>query len=361
MGWNLGEFPRGLAHSFVRWAGDIISMIVWLGRQAFNVVSYCAAKNKAHKKALASHKPRIRTITAAEPMFIPVDKNTIRKVSLDDVIGLGDAKEEINEMAIKPVDFADKAKQLNIVEGGGIILVGPKGNGKSLLAIATANSLLAAAAANGVDMVVFEITAADIIRRSQAACANRVRELFRTVRMFERVVLIINEFDGLTNEKSPIQRSFNTQFLNETDGFLEISRNNKMLMMIGTSNSPKLIPDAVNRPGRINKMIFVGLPDMDARKSILIKAMEDVSVSDDIDYERIASETRLFSCADLVNELVQAARRHDGYARSVKLPKNQVHPVCMADFTAALAKTKPSTTAEELAIWYPDGRLEKLT
>lgn len=346
IGREVGNFFWGLTFSTVR---HVAAIAVWGGRGIASGVS-TILEHRARKGAARQKAGKV-IVATQETTFTPLDKNTIQRVRFNDVVGLGTAKEEVIIRALTLLKHRNKARLLKIVEGGGILLVGPPGNGKSMLAKAVANE---------VDMVVFEITTADIIRKSQEASVRRVQELFRVVRLYERVGIIVNEIEGFLRESnSEIQKSVNSQFLNETDGFLGRNSSNSMLLMVGTSNKPEIMRTAVKRPGRFDEVIFVGLPDFDARREILMKSMNGVPTSDDIDYGLLAKRTRLFSGADLVKGLVQKARRAT-LLRSTDLAKNQVRPVCVRDFLVALQDSKPSVSEKDLLKWYPDG-LESLT
>ncbi len=337
-GRGLADFAMSLLFTT---AEHIVDFIIWGCKRT------ASAMRSRKKKAPAKSK----MVAANEPMFRPVNKSEIQRVRFSDVVGLNKPKQEIKIRALTPLQHRDKARLLKIVEGGGILLVGPPGNGKSMLAKAVANE---------VSMVVFEITTADIIRKSQEASVKCVRELFRVVRRYKRVVIIINEIEGFLRESnSEIQKSVNSQFLNETDGFLGRNGNNNMLMMVGTSNKPEIMRAALKRPGRFDEVIFVGLPLIHERQEILVKSMNGVPTTDDIDYDLLAERTRLFSGADLVKGLAQKARRA-ALLRSTHLARNQVRPVCMQDFLVALQDSRPSVSLKDLDKWYPDG-LDSLT
>lgn len=339
-GRGLADFAMSLLFTT---AEHIVDFGIWgCKRTASGISAMRSRKKKAPAKSIAA---------AAQPMFRPVNKSDIQKVRFSDVVGLDKPKHEIEIRALTPLEHRDKVRLLKIVEGGGILLVGPPGNGKSMLAKAVANEA---------NMVVFEITTVDIIRNSQEASVRRVQELFRTVRRYKRVVIIINEIEGFLRESnSEIQKSVNSQFLNETSGFLGKNGCNNMLLMVGTSNIPEIMRAALKRPGRFDEVIFVGLPLIHERRETLVKSMDGVPTADDIDYDLLAERTRLFSGADLVDGLAQKAKR-EALLRSTDLAKNKVMPVCMDDFLVALQDSRPSVSLKDLDKWYPGG-LDSLT
>jgi SpoVK/Ycf46/Vps4 family AAA+-type ATPase len=345
-GRGVGDFIMSLLFSV---SEHIVDAGIRCTKRAGSGIAAMHRKRSQNKAAQKSRSPIL--LAAAQSMFTPVDKSKIQKVRFNDVVGLAGAKKEIRIRAMTPLQHMDKARLLKIVEGGGVLLVGPPGNGKSMLAKAVANEA---------NMTVFEITAADILKSSQEASVKRVQELFRTVRRYKRVVIIINEIGGfLRKSNSNIQQSVNSQFLNETSGFLGENGSDNVLLMVGTSNIPEIMRAALKRTGRFDEVIFVGLPLIDERRNILVNSMDGVPAADDIDFDLLAERTRLFSGADLADGLVQKAKR-EALLRSTGLPKGQVMPVCIQDFMTALEGSGPSVSDEDLTKWYPNG-LDALT
>lgn len=351
-GYNAADLLSGAAVAIVRngFSVGVYCANSILREVSFDVSSTISTIWNRRETSSMQNEGRV-AVVQNEPIFKPVDKRIIQRVTFRDVVGLNTPKQEVMARVITPLLHQDKARVLKIVEGGGLLLVGPPGNGKSMLAKAVANEI---------NMAVFEITTADIIKRSQENSVKRVRELFRIARSFERVVIIINEIEGIIRESnSPINQAVDTQFMNETDGFLNANEKNKMVMLFGTSNKPEVMRAAAKRTGRFDEVIFVGVPYIHARKRILEKAMSGVPASDDINYEYLASQTRLFSCSDLSKGLVQKAKRVT-LLRSTGLCKNEVNPVCMQDFLTALKESRPSVSRKDLFKWYPAG-LESIT
>jgi len=359
----VADFIGGLLFSFAESFVDFLTRsVIKGGRGLLSLVSrirswYRQRKETDHMTRKLCAAPGTVQVVQNEPAFRPVDRTIIQTVRFRDIIGLTGPKNEISR-AMLPAVYREKAGMLKIVAGGGILLVGPGGNGKSLLAKATANEV-------GDDVAVFEVTPADIIRRTQQDSLDRVRELFRVVRGYPQVVIVINEVEGIVRESSsPIIQAVNAQLLTETSGFLgESERTNRMLLLIAMTNKPELMRPEAKRTGRFGGQIFVGLPGLEDRRELFERSMRDVPSTGEINYSALAAKTRFCSCADIADERggVVAKAKRVALQRSTVLKGNAVSPVCMLDFTEVLFDFRPSIPVADLRRWYPDGQLGQLT
>jgi len=339
-----GDFTGALLFSFSEHAADLL--LSW-GKKACLGIS--AAVRKCRQRSTASsagiRSKSAKSASVEEPLFKPIPKSDIQKVDFEQIAGLDEPKKIITQLAMDPLRYKSKYAVLDIKEGGGILLVGPPGNGKSYLI---------KAAANMAGMVVFEITPVDIIKANQSASLIRITELFNTVRSYPRVLIALNEFEGIARKSSSsIISTVNSQLLIETSGFLA-DKDKGTLLMIGTSNVPEIMRSALLRSGRF-QVVFVGVPEFNARRQILVNSLKSLRspVLNDIDYDSIADRTRLFSGADLVDGLIEKAKLNT-LERSKDLPGNHVYPVSMVDFEVALAGMKPSIGEQGLSKWYDD-------
>ena len=226
-------------------------------------------------------------------------KNEI-KVTFRDVAGLREEKEELEEI----VDFLKDPKkyiQVGARIPKGVLLEGPPGTGKTLLAKAVAGEA-------GVPF--FSISGSDFVEMFVGVGASRVRDLFQDAKKNAPCIIFIDEIDavarrrgsGLGGGHDEREQTLN-QMLVEMDGF----EGNEGIIVIAATNRPDVLDPALLRPGRFDRQVVVGLPDVRGREQILKVHMRRVPLAPDIDAAIIARGTPGFSGADLANLVNEAA------------------------------------------------------
>ncbi|MBS3952018.1 MAG: ATP-dependent zinc metalloprotease FtsH [Methylomicrobium sp.] len=228
-----------------------------------------------------------------------LEENQI-KVTFADVAGCDEAKEEVKEM----VDFLkDPAKYQKL--GGkiprGALMVGPPGTGKTLLARAIAGEA---------KVPFFSISGSDFVEMFVGVGASRVRDMFEQAKKHAPCIIFIDEIDavgrqrgaGLGGGHDEREQTLN-QLLVEMDGF----EGNEGIIVIAATNRPDVLDKALLRPGRFDRQVTVGLPDVKGREQILNVHMKKVPASDDVKVRYIAQGTPGFSGADLANLVNEAA------------------------------------------------------
>ena len=224
-------------------------------------------------------------------------KNQIR---FKDVAGLKEEKEELEEV----VDFLrDPKKYLNMGARipKGILLVGPPGTGKTLLAKAVAGEA-------GVPF--FTISGSDFVELFVGVGASRVRDLFGTAKQNAPCIIFIDEIDavarirgsGLGGGHDEREQTLN-QILVEMDGFTV----NQGIIVMAATNRADILDPAILRPGRFDRKVAVGKPDVKGREEILRVHARRKKVGEDVDFKKIAKTTAGFTGADLENLLNEAA------------------------------------------------------
>ena len=214
-------------------------------------------------------------------------------VRLSDVAGMEEVKEQIRLRLIEPMRDSDMARHYGIKTGGGMLLYGPPGTGKTFLACAIAGEL---------DLPFYLVTAADIFGKYVGESERNVKKLFRDIRKNDLSVVFIDELETLFPNRSSgdvheTTRKVISLLLQELDGM--DSTKNPMLL-IGATNVPWMVDEAFLRPGRFDTRLFVGLPDLAARRHIVFSSLDkgEVSYVEDLpDY--IAERTKNYSGADL--------------------------------------------------------------
>ena len=223
-----------------------------------------------------------------------------KKVTFKDVAGLKEEKEELEEI----VDFLKNPAKYNGIGARipkGVILTGPPGTGKTLLAKAVAGEA-------GVPF--FSISGSDFVEMFVGVGASRVRDLFTQAKKNAPCIIFIDEIDavgrqrgaGLGGGHDEREQTLN-QLLVEMDGFGA----NEGIITIAATNRPDILDPALLRPGRFDRQVIVGRPDLRGREAILKVHARNKPLADDVDLKIIAKKTPGFTGADLSNLLNEAA------------------------------------------------------
>ncbi len=223
-----------------------------------------------------------------------------KKTTFDDVAGADEEKEELEEI----VEFLKSPKKYNALGARipkGVLLVGPPGTGKTLLAKAVAGEA-------GVPF--FSISGSDFVEMFVGVGASRVRDLFETAKKNSPCIIFIVEIDpvgrqrgsGLGGGHDEREQTLN-QLLVEMDGFGA----NEGVIMIAATNRADILDPALLRPGRFDRQVMVGYPDINGREAILKVHSREKPLSPDVDLKTIAKSTAGFTGADLANLLNEAA------------------------------------------------------
>jgi cell division protease FtsH len=222
------------------------------------------------------------------------------KVTFADVAGVEEAKEEVKEL----VDFLRDPGKFQKLGGKipqGVLLVGPPGTGKTLLARAVAGEA---------KVPFFTISGSDFVEMFVGVGASRVRDMFEQAKKQAPCIIFIDEIDavgrhrgaGLGGGHDEREQTLN-QLLVEMDGF----QGNEGVIVIAATNRPDVLDPALLRPGRFDRQVMVGLPDVRGREQILRVHMRRVPLSDNVEPAIIARSTPGFSGADLANIVNEAA------------------------------------------------------
>ena len=223
-----------------------------------------------------------------------------KKTTFNDVAGADEEKEELEEI----VEFLKKPEKYNTLGARipkGVLLVGPPGTGKTLLAKAVAGEA-------GVPF--FSISGSDFVEMFVGVGASRVRDLFETAKKNSPCIIFIDEIDavgrqrgtGLGGGHDEREQTLN-QLLVEMDGFGA----NEGVIMIAATNRPDILDPALLRPGRFDRQVMVGYPDIAGREAILRVHSREKPLSPDVKLRNVAKQTAGFTGADLENLLNEAA------------------------------------------------------
>ena len=223
------------------------------------------------------------------------------KITFDDVAGIDEAKEEVAEI----IEFLKHPKKFQKIGGRiprGILLVGPPGCGKTLLAKAIAGQA---------NVPFFSISGSDFVEMFVGVGASRVRDLFKSAKENSPCIIFLDEIDAIGKKRGPgfvsgghdeREQTLNA-ILVEMDGF---DTNDQVIVMAAT-NRGDILDKALTRPGRFDRQVYIPLPDVKGRTEILKIHSRKIRMGPDVELERLARGTPMYSGADLEAIINEAA------------------------------------------------------
>ena len=263
------------------------------------------------------------------------------RVTFDDVAGIDEAREELQEI----VDFLKDPGKFSKLGGKipkGALLVGSPGTGKTLLARAIAGEA---------NVPFFTISGSDFVEMFVGVGASRVRDMFEQAKKSAPCIVFIDEIDavgrhrgaGLGNGNDEREQTLN-QLLVEMDGF----EANEGIIIIAATNRPDVLDPALLRPGRFDRQVVVPRPDIEGREKILSVHMKKVPLAPDVDARVIARGTPGFSGADLANLVNEAA---------LMAARKGKRLVAMAEFEEAKDKVMMGTERKSMVMTEDEKRM----
>ncbi|AGN02101.1 proteasome-activating nucleotidase [Salinarchaeum sp. Harcht-Bsk1] len=269
--------------------------------------------------------------TDARAQAMEVDASP--QVSYADIGGIDEQVREVREAVEQPLENPEQFHEVGIEPPSGVLLHGPPGTGKTMLAKAVANET---------DATFIKMAGSELVRKFIGEGSRLVRDLFELASEREPAVIFIDEIDAIaakrteskTSGDAEVQRTM-MQLLSEMDGFEERGE----IRIMAATNRFDMLDRAILRPGRFDRLIEVPEPEAEGREKILEIHTRDMNVADDVDFATLAAETEGFSGADinsLTTEAGMFAIRDD---RTV---------VREQDFHDALQKLQDSTTTDAI-------------
>src|SRR5437879_8499325 len=272
------------------------------------------------------------TPTAMREVYIEVPS-----VNWADVGGLTEVKQELQEAVEWPIKKPEVFKRVGIRPPKGILLFGPPGCGKTMLARAVATE----SEANFIS-----IKGPEVFSKWVGESEKAIREVFRRGRTAAPSIVFFDELDSVASRRGTASGDGDaserviSQLLTEMDGIESLVN----VVVIGASNRPDMIDPAILRPGRFDRLIFVPAPDHATRLQILKIHTRAMPLANDVDVDQITRQSAGYSGADL-----EAVCREAGL---ISLRRDiETNSVTMADFRFALERVKPSMTAD-MENWY---------
>ncbi|MDR0334296.1 MAG: CDC48 family AAA ATPase [Methanomassiliicoccaceae archaeon] len=333
--------------------GDIISLSLMGNRIDFAVTSFTPAADAVimtpETVVKISDKPSNKT-------------GDIPKVSYEDIGGLGDEVRKVREMIELPLKHPELFKRLGVEAPKGVLLHGPPGTGKTMLAKAVAGET----SSNFVS-----IGGPAIMSKFYGESEERLREIFKDAEENAPSIIFIDEIDSIAPKRDEVsgeqERRIVAQLLALMDGLEARGK----VVVIGATNRPNALDEALRRPGRFDREIEISIPNRDGRLEILQIHTRGMPLTDDVDLERLADLTHGYAGADLsalTKEAAMAALRRllpDLDLEDDEIPFETLNRINVnkEDFNVALREMQPSTMREVLiekprVYWDDIGALE---
>ena len=266
-------------------------------------------------------------------------------VKWDDIGGLNNVKEELKEAVEWPLKYSDVFTQLNATPPKGLLLYGPPGTGKTLLAKAVANE----SQANFIS-----VKGPELLNKYVGESEKAVREVFRKARQASPCIIFFDEIDsvapvrGSSAGDSQVTERVISQFLTELDGLEEL----RNVVVIAATNRPDIIDQALLRPGRFDRLLYVPPPDLEARKQIFRIRTKKTPLDEDVELDDLARKTEGYTGADIASvcntAMMSALRELIGKAKDAEDAKKKAKGLKVAGkhFDEALQKIKPISSQE---------------
>ena len=277
----------------------------------------------------------------------PAANGDVPKVSYDDIGGLGDAVRKIREMVELPLRHPELFKRLGVEAPKGVLLHGPPGTGKTMLAKAVAGET----SSNFIS-----IGGPEIVSKFYGESEGKLREIFKEAEENSPSIIFIDEIDSIAPKRDEVsgeeERRIVAQLLSLMDGLNSRGK----VVVIGATNRPNAIDEALRRPGRFDREIEIGIPDRDGRFEILQIHTRGMPLADDVDLNWLADKTHGYAGADisaLTKEAAMAALRRvlpDVDLEAEEIPREVLNNISVtkSDFKNALKDMQPSTMREVL-------------
>lgn len=259
-------------------------------------------------------------------------------IGFTDIGGLEDVKEEIRKAIIYPFTHKELYQMYGQKAGEGILLYGPPGCGKTMMAKAAAKEC-------GAEFI--SVKTSTIVSKWVGASEKNIKQIFDIARQGKRSIIFFDEIDSIATRRSESEdyaKRVVNELLAQMDGVDTASDD---LLVLAATNEPWAIDPALRRPGRFSKLVFVPEPDLEARKAILQIHLKKRPMDDNLDISHLARITDSYSGADLAAICKEAADIPLGEA----LRGGEPRKISLDDFETVLQKRKPSIVS-----WYIEAK-----
>jgi SpoVK/Ycf46/Vps4 family AAA+-type ATPase len=212
-------------------------------------------------------------------------------IKFKDVAGLEDVKQDIRLKMVYPFEHPELAERFGVRGGGGLLMFGPPGTGKTMLAKATAGEI---------DATFFTISPADILSKWVGEAEQNIKKLFDAAKGEKRSIIFIDEIEALVparrDEGSSVMQRVVPQILQGMEGF---DKKTTPILFMGATNVPWQLDPAVMRPGRFDEKVYIPLPDLPARRKMMEIYLGKRPVAKEVEFDALAGRLEGYSGADI--------------------------------------------------------------
>ena len=265
-------------------------------------------------------------------------KKKASKIRFDDIAGLDEVKKAFKEKVIMPFEHPELFEKYGKKAGGGILMYGLPGTGKTMFA---------EAAANEVDALFIPVKCSDIKSKWYGESEKNVKAIFTKARKASKSIIFFDEFEAIGAKRTENSDNANNdlvpQILAEMQG-VGSSSSKSTVVVIAATNKPWAIDSAFMRPGRFDSKIYVPLPDFNARKKLFELQLEKLPISDDLDFDYLANITDGFNGAD-IKEVCEKLKMS---AINESLEKGEEQTIGMNDVYKIEKEIKSSVSIEDI-------------
>lgn len=291
-------------------------------------------------KEILKDKPKVKQI--ATPEHFKFNWDSLPEITFDDVAGLEDVKDAVRSKVLLPLTHPELFEGYDKKNGGGLLLYGPPGTGKTMIAAAIAKEIGAKFCSVGVS---------DIVQGGLGNSEKAIDKLFEEARSFPCSVIFFDEMESICPATTHAQhaKQIRSELLRQIQGLDAYGKeNDKILFLIAATNKPWDIDPAFVRPGRFGTRVYVGLPDNEARKYMILSRINKIKstgkvIVEDIDINKIVEKSQGFNGADVSNlmDVVQEI----SIMRAVRTGEKAL---LEADFNDAFKKVTSSAQTKDL-------------
>jgi transitional endoplasmic reticulum ATPase len=300
-------------------------------------------------------------LSVCDPSTLRDNKIEVPNVKWEDIGGLEETKRELQEMVRYPIEHRHLFERFGMQASRGVLFYGPPGCGKTLMAKAIANEC-------GANFI--SVKGPELLNMWFGGSEANVRNLFDKARAASPCILFFDEMDSIARSRgggggggaSETSDRVINQILSEIDGM----GSGKTLFIIGATNRPDILDPGIMRPGRLDQLIYIPLPDLESRVSIFKANLRKSPIADDVDIRQLAEVTDGFSGADITEICQRAAKNaiRDSIAAQIERQKrvdageltqeeadalpDPVPFITSAHFEASMSKARRSVSPEIL-------------